>query len=173
MMDTNNSKTKRVIIIRHAKSSHDDPTLRDKDRPLNDRGHSDAEIMAKRLDDNIDYTIDKWCVSSSKRTLETFEYFKRQFQVDAEDFIFNDSLYLASEEDLEEYISALDNHLNEIAIICHNPGVSEFVDRYSADFIGNVPTCGIAEIAASCELWNDFFLSNPKVQMFMKPEDFR
>lgn len=172
MPETNSEKMKRVIIIRHAKSDHDDPNLRDKDRPLNTRGRSDAEMMAKKLQETIDFKIDQWCVSSARRTVETFNYFKNQFHVESQDYSFEDSLYLISEEDLEDYISALDDHLSNVAIICHNPGATEFVDRFSKEFIGNVPTCGIAEIQANCELWDDFFLSKPEVVMFMKPADF-
>jgi phosphohistidine phosphatase len=35
---------KSLLLLRHAKSSKDDPSLADFDRPLNDRGKSDAEI---------------------------------------------------------------------------------------------------------------------------------
>ena len=40
---------KKLLLVRHAKSSWDDPFQKDFDRPLNERGHSDAPLMAKRL----------------------------------------------------------------------------------------------------------------------------
>ena len=40
---------KKLVIIRHAKSSWDDPFLNDHDRPLAERGLKDAPKMAKRL----------------------------------------------------------------------------------------------------------------------------
>jgi phosphohistidine phosphatase len=40
---------KTLFLIRHAKSSWDDPALPDKDRPLGDRGRRDAPKMGKRL----------------------------------------------------------------------------------------------------------------------------
>jgi phosphohistidine phosphatase len=40
-------QTKTLLLIRHAKSSWDDPVQQDYDRPLNDRGKTDAPAMAK------------------------------------------------------------------------------------------------------------------------------
>jgi len=42
---------KTLVLVRHAKSSWSDPSLEDKDRPLNERGKRDAPAMGKRLAD--------------------------------------------------------------------------------------------------------------------------
>ncbi len=43
------SNLKTLLLIRHAKSSWDDPELTDYERPLNERGKKDAPAMAEKL----------------------------------------------------------------------------------------------------------------------------
>ncbi|MDH3511983.1 MAG: histidine phosphatase family protein [Gammaproteobacteria bacterium] len=40
---------KRLTLLRHAKSSWNNPSLDDRDRPLNKRGERDAPMMGQRL----------------------------------------------------------------------------------------------------------------------------
>ena len=58
---------KKLILIRHAKSSWKDITLSDYDRPLNERGIRDSKFMSKELSKIIN-SIDALYSSSSKRT---------------------------------------------------------------------------------------------------------
>ncbi len=40
---------KTIYLIRHAKSDWDNPLLQDIERPLNERGYADANVMGTRL----------------------------------------------------------------------------------------------------------------------------
>ena len=68
---------KKLLIVRHSKSSWSDPYLSDFDRPLNKRGNRDGKLMAEFLSKRIN-NIDKLISSSSKRTRETSEFFKKK-----------------------------------------------------------------------------------------------
>ncbi len=61
---------KTLIIVRHAKSSWDNPDLKDIERPLNDRGEKDAPKMAKRLKER-EITPDLLLSSPAVRAIET------------------------------------------------------------------------------------------------------
>ena len=63
---------KTLFLIRHAKSSWDDPALSDKDRPLGDRGRRDAPRMGKRLAKR-NVRPDLILSSSARRALTTAE----------------------------------------------------------------------------------------------------
>ncbi len=69
---------RKLLIIRHAKSSWDTLTQRDFDRPLNDRGNRDAPIMAKRLLKK-DIGIDAFVSSPANRALTTAAYFAEAY----------------------------------------------------------------------------------------------
>jgi phosphohistidine phosphatase len=70
---------KRLILIRHSKSSWKDLSLTDFNRPLNERGKSDGPLMASYLVNRIG-KVDYLHSSSSVRTFETSKYFINQIQ---------------------------------------------------------------------------------------------
>ena len=63
---------KEIYVLRHAKSSWDNSNLSDFERPLSDRGISDAKKMSKFLKD-MDLKIDKVLCSNALRAKETFD----------------------------------------------------------------------------------------------------
>ncbi len=69
---------KTLLLVRHAKSSWNDLTLSDFDRPLNDRGKDDAPQMAKRIKDKK-IKIDLFISSPAKRAKKTANIFMEIF----------------------------------------------------------------------------------------------
>ena len=72
---------KTLLLIRHAKSGWDDPSLSDIERKLTDRGKSDAKIMAKRLQERS-IKIDACVSSTAKRAKKTAKIFMEEFEKD-------------------------------------------------------------------------------------------
>ena len=67
-----------LLLVRHAKSSWDDFSIKDFDRPLNDRGKKDAPMMAKRLIKK-EINIDAFISSPAKRARKTAEAFLKEY----------------------------------------------------------------------------------------------
>jgi phosphohistidine phosphatase len=70
---------KSILMIRHAKSSWDDPGQPDFDRPLNERGKQDAPSMAKRLLEKS-VAIDAFISSPAKRARKTASLFAAEYK---------------------------------------------------------------------------------------------
>ncbi len=117
-----------LLLLRHAKSSWDDPDLSDFDRPLNKRGRHDApRIGAEIARRNLmpDFVL----CSSAQRTRETFKRLtpslpgkpKRSFV---------DDLYLADEEAILGAIATLLSKTNSprVMVIGHNPGLEDLAE---------------------------------------------
>jgi phosphohistidine phosphatase len=152
----NEDKGKTLLLIRHAKSSWDVSTLNDFDRPLSDRGKKDAPAMARRLI-HKKINIDAFVSSPAKRAKKTAELFCREYEKKEGDIIFITKLYHASPDIFFDVIAGLDNHLNTVAIISHNMGITEFVNLLVKDVrIDNMPTCGIFAIRVNAKKWADF-----------------
>jgi phosphohistidine phosphatase len=133
-----------VILIRHAKSSWQDVSLLDYDRPLNGRGRRDGSIMAQWLPSKLDTEQSpRLIASSSKRTRQTAQYFISTLKID--DSTFTKKLYHASIHELQEVIQeqATDS-LN--LIIAHNPGLTEALNQVPGLRLDNLPTCGVASL---------------------------
>src|SRR5437764_13379774 len=83
---------KTLFLIRHAKSSWDDPALSDKDRPLSDRGRRDAPKMGKRLAKR-DVKPDLILSSPARRALTTAEVIAKELDDKLKDIGVHDLLY--------------------------------------------------------------------------------
>ena len=100
---------KKLIIIRHSKSSWKNANLSDFERPLNKRGNYDAQLISDFLS-NLIQEIDMLHSSSSERTRETAAYFIDKIKI--KKCVFDQSLYHISSENLLNIIRAYDNSLN-------------------------------------------------------------
>jgi phosphohistidine phosphatase len=161
---------KRLFIIRHAKSSLGDFNLADFDRPLNERGKTDAPVMAKRLLAKK-MKPDAFVSSPAKRAKKTCSIFCNEFHVKEDKIILVEKLYLAPAVIFFEVIKDLNNKFEQVAIFAHNPGVTEFANLLCNDVqIDNMPTCSIFAVEADIEKWKDFKEAEKKFLFFDYPK---
>jgi phosphohistidine phosphatase len=146
---------KSILLIRHAKSSWDDPSMTDFDRPLNERGKKNAPEMAVRLHDR-GIRLDMLVSSPAKRAKQTAKAFQKILAIDKLDFV--DELYLAAPSNFAKVIAALPPKMNSIAIFSHNPGITEFANSLTATRIDNMPTASIFAVNADVADWAEFSL---------------
>lgn len=144
---------KTLILVRHAKSSRDDPALSDRDRPLDDRGTRDAPKMGKRLAKR-DVSPDLILSSPAKRALATAEFIAKKIDYKRKDIVADDRLYPGSVKDLLNLIHNLGNKLECVMLVGHNPSLTEFAHRLSLD-ITHLPTCAVAEFRFDATSWAD------------------
>jgi len=162
-------KLKQLLIIRHAKSSWDNFSQNDFDRPLNDRGHRDAPDMAKRLFEKK-IAIDAFISSPAKRAFTTAQYFAGQYGTAEDNIIQIPGLYHAPAETFYDIISKTNDTFNTIAVFSHNPGITHFVNGLTSTEIDNMPTSGIFAVKAEISRWQDFKKCNKIFWFFSYPK---
>src|SRR5206468_6352752 len=97
---------KTIFLIRHAKSSWDDTTLPDKDRPFNDRGKRDAPKMGKRLAKRN--VVPNLILSSpAKRALKTAQIIATKLDYKLGDIVVDERLYATGADELLHVIRKL------------------------------------------------------------------
>jgi phosphohistidine phosphatase len=160
---------KQLIIVRHAKSSRDLSVPADFDRPLNERGHKDAPVMAQRLLENK-VPIDAIVTSTAKRALTTALYFAGVYHIQEKDVIKAPELYEAPSFVFFEVITKLENTFDNVCIFAHNPGVINFVNQLTATRIDHMPTCAVFALKADIIYWKDFERSSKIFWFFDYPE---
>lgn len=162
-----------VVVIRHAKSSWDDPAVSDFDRPLNERGSREAPLMAKALHKRP-IAIDAFISSPAKRARKTAVYFAKQYGHDIDKIVLDNSLYLAEPEVFYNLIAAIPNHLSGIALFAHNPGITNFVNSLTDQVrIDDMPTCSVFAVSSNAPTWADFRLSSKNFLFFDAPRNHR
>ena len=121
---------RRLIVMRHAKSSWKDPNLDDHERPLNKRGRRDAPMVADAIFER-GWIPELILVSSSKRTLQTLEGMSHR--MGKTPFEVRSGIYHATVIDLvTELEDMLDN--GTTMIIGHNPGSEILVNHLSGEW---------------------------------------
>jgi len=164
--------TKRIVVIRHAKSSWSNPLQSDFERPLNERGEHDAPLMGKRLRE-LNILPQLIIASSAKRAKQTAKRIAGAIDYDKELIRLEDKLYHCTPSTLEEVIYELDDSLTTVCIVAHNPGITEFVNELSESFrTDNVPTCGIIVAEINTQRWSDFKSASKRVLLFEYPKKF-
>ena len=164
--------TKVLYLIRHAKSSWQDPSLSDHDRPLNDRGFRDAPFMAKLLAGK-GVQADAIVSSTAKRAFTTATYFAEALGLTSEDIHQEIGIYEAYAQELLFIIQRLDSEWDTVCLFGHNPGFTNLANRFATDFIPNIPTCGIAQISGAITEWKDFEKGKVKLMNFYYPKQFQ
>jgi phosphohistidine phosphatase len=159
---------KTVFLVRHAKSSRDDASLPDRDRPLDDRGRRDAPKMGKRLAKR-DVKPDLLLSSPALRALATAQLIAEELGYKHEDIVVEDRLYASSAEDLLAVIRALDKKLNRVMLFGHNPEFTDLAHQLSSEII-DMPTSAIVELNFDTRAWSDVGVVKPAKVVFDYPK---
>ena len=144
---------KTLTLVRHAKSSWQDKSLSDRDRPLNKRGEHDVPIMAKRI---VEAGIRPSLIvcSPALRAWTTAKAIAGEIGYPIEFLQRENKLYLASLDDLLDVLVSQDNGFNSLMLVGHNPGLTTFANYLSPGITSNVPTSGVVSVSFEREDWN-------------------
>lgn len=147
-------------MLRHAKSSWDDPSLDDFDRPLNDRGRVAARRMGREFA-RRQLEFDLVVASTAQRVRETIDLIRETFALTAP-VRFEKQLYLAGEELLLEVIRNLPDMIDRALLVGHNPGFERLIVDLAHDDDADArnavatkfPTAGLAMIELPADRWS-------------------
>ncbi|TLS68507.1 histidine phosphatase family protein [Mariprofundus erugo] len=145
---------KTLQLIRHAKSDWDDITLSDFDRPLNQRGQQDAPEMGRRIAGKA-MCPDLLISSSAVRARTTATLIAATMHYPAEKIVLHDELYMATPSTMLRIIRASDDSIGHLALLAHNPGMTELVERLTRQPFENVPTAGVITLTAPVTSWSE------------------
>lgn len=145
---------KQLILMRHAKSSSNDSSLPDFDRPLAPRGERDAPRMGQRLESHgVRRTL--LLTSPAKRARHTARHVAHELG-DAVEQRRDDRLYLASPETLLAVVADQSDANSSLLIVGHNPGLTELANAIVQDFeLDNLPTGGVVAIDLDIASWSE------------------
>jgi phosphohistidine phosphatase len=166
-----------LLLLRHAKSSRDNPRLADRDRPLSPRGHRDAAAMREAMRE-LGLAPDLVLVSPSRRTMETLEGLEPWDDAPLIEPV--EALYLAGPEQLLAVLHEVTETVRSVLLIAHNPGMHEL----ALALVGSAPvaaerslrtkfpTAALAEFTVS-GLWSDTGRRTTSLVRFVTPAELR
>jgi phosphohistidine phosphatase len=145
---------KMLYIVRHAKSSWDEPQQDDFDRPLNDRGRKDGHKMGNRLGER-GITPDLIISSPAVRALATARLLASALNYPENNIRQERSIYHGSMESLLDVIRKVGDKYEIVMMVGHNPGLTEFSNDLLRESIDNIPTTGVVAAKLKIDLWKD------------------
>jgi len=152
--------------MRHGKSSWDF-SVSDRDRPLEERGISDAHLVASALE-NLDLKIHASFSSPANRALHTAMIVLRTLDFPFSKFHISNDLYDFSGESVVQFVKDLDDKLETVLIFGHNHAFTQIVNAFGNQYIENVPTAGLVQLNFEVDKWSDIVNGITKKSLFPK-----
>lgn len=155
---------KKLIILRHAKSSWENVNLSDYNRPLSKRGLMNAEQMGKFLlaKEGIPDLI---LSSSSTRTYETAKIAAQEIGYDIDKIRTDRQLYLAWVNEIINAIITIPDNVQKCILIGHNPGFTDLVNYFGVK-LDNLPTASAACFEFDTNSWKKISKNNAQLAWF-------
>jgi len=147
---------KTLLVLRHAKSSWNDPALHDHERPLNKRGRRDAPRMGELV---REYGLipDVVLSSDAVRARLTAEAVAEAARY-AGEILLDPRLYLAWPDDILSLLQRVREKAETVMIVGHNPGLEKLVEQLTGEW-QDLPTAALAQIGLPLDQWRDLKLS--------------
>lgn len=159
---------KRLILVRHAKSSWKDAVLADIDRPLSGRGKREAPRMGIFLAQQ-GLRPDIILSSPARRARKTAKLLAEEIPGAGEHLHFDPALYAASTTVLLERVRALDEAWQHVMLVGHNPGLTDFANLLTAIGIDNLPTCSVLVADLVVDTWRETVAGCGQPLLFVVP----
>jgi phosphohistidine phosphatase len=171
--------TRQLLLLRHAKSSWDDPALADFDRPLAGRGLNAAMLVGRELAKR-DWLPDLALVSPALRTRDTWRLVAAELpaSVQAE---FIQALYEATAADILAKVRQANAEASSLLVLGHNPGLEEFArglagSRSDAAALKRLtekfPTAAFARFSVDSD-WASLTFGGARLTHCLRPKDLR
>ena len=167
---------KTLYLLRHAKSDWGDSSLKDFDRPLNDRGWKAAKAIGHEMRER-ELVPDLVFVSPAVRTKETLARAEEGFG-DKLNVVENRAIYLAETETLVDLVRGTRNDADRLMIIGHNPGMHELVlvlangpIELREEVAHKFPTAALAEISFDVDEWANVAVGTGRLRSFVRPRN--
>jgi phosphohistidine phosphatase len=166
---------KLVYLLRHAKSSRDDPQLDDHERPLNPRGLKAARWVAEHMERNQLAPALVLC-SSARRARETLAPLQHVLGTGSKIKV-EDSLYAVGAAQLLKRLRRISDSVPSVMIIGHNPSIQDLAVQLIGDqetsrgLTSKFPTAALATLSVGRKHWRELSAGDAELVAFVTPKN--
>lgn len=166
---------RRLWLLRHAKSSWDEPHLTDDERPLAARGRLAADALGRWVD-QTGLRPDLVLCSSARRARETLAAVLPGLGGDVS-FEVESGLYTFSAEDLLARVRELPDEVGSVLLVGHNPAIADLIARLAREgprldeARAKVPTGALAGLDLDVDAWRDVARGCGVLSTFVVPRE--
>jgi len=159
---------KTLFVLRHAKSSWENPDWSDFERPLNSRGLDAARFIGSLI---FERNLQPQLIVSSpaKRAKQTAVLVKEIAEV-SKPVKFDERIYEASPLALFNLIREFDEKFESVLIVGHNPGFENLVRTLTGEAV-SMPTAALAKINLTIENWHELEANSNELEFLIRPKE--
>jgi len=144
---------KNLLLLRHAKSNWDHPSLSDHQRPLNPRGERDAPRMGRWICQQ-ELEPDLVICSSAMRAEQTARAIVMECDT-KEPLQVTDELYHAPAQKYLSLLAQVPDQFQSVLMVGHNPGIESLLEWLSGEPT-SMPTAALAHLQIQADSWQQF-----------------
>lgn len=159
---------KTLFVLRHAKSSWQNPDSSDFDRELNEQGLRAAPAMGEAIYKN-QFEPSMILSSPARRARQTAVLIKETALLESE-IRYDERIYEASPLRLLQILSQQDAALDSIMIVGHNPGLEGLIKILTGE-LQPMPTAALAVIDLETNNWSEITAESGKLRIVIRPKD--
>jgi len=159
-----------LYLLRHAKSSWEDESLGDFERPLNERGKKAAETIGQFL---AKQNLQPELILSSPalRARQTTEILLRTSKLQVE-LRFDVRIYEASPDTLLSILAEVDPKKSAVLMVGHNPGMEELLQFLSGE-VKTMPTAALAKLNSVAIDWKSLKANEERLEWLVTPKGLK
>jgi phosphohistidine phosphatase len=157
-----------LYLLRHAKSSWDDASQQDFERPLNNRGRKACAVIGEVIEEK-GIGFDLVLVSTALRTRQTIELVKERAKLRG-DVRYDERIYEATVSQLLEVISQVDNDRKSVLLVGHNPGLEGLLTLLTGEDV-RVTTANLAKIKIKATKWSANLANKGTLDWIVRPKE--
>ncbi len=161
---------KKLLIARHAKSSWDDFTIEDHERPILEKGKQKSIKVATALKQKK-ILPDLIISSTAKRAKETAIILATELGYPVDNIRYEKRLYHADADDIFDELFGLDDSIDSVMVVGHNPTLTDLVNHFSKTMIDNLPTSAVAAVTFKTNKWEKTGSSKFTLKFILRPRD--
>ncbi|MCX6250612.1 MAG: histidine phosphatase family protein [Bacteroidetes bacterium] len=160
---------KTLILMRHAKSSWEEPGIGDIKRPLIPAGIRKTQLIINYFTDKK-ITPDLMISSPAKRAHETAKLIAKGTGYPLDKIRLDRKIYEEYTDKILDIIYDTDDHLTQLMIIGHNPTITRLANLFLHPGIEMLPTSGVVCISFDTDKWDDIPVSHSKEEFVVFPK---
>jgi phosphohistidine phosphatase len=145
---------KTVYIVRHGKAVPASANIADTDRLLTDTGVARTCKIAEYMTESKP-VIDQIIASPAERAYATALIIADKLGIPASKVLTHEKLFTGDEMDAIDLIEELDDSINSVMIVGHNPAITMVANRFASPKLESLPTTGIVSVHLETEKWAD------------------
>jgi len=149
---------KTVYIVRHGKAAPANASVADADRLLTDTGVARTCKIAEYMAESRP-VIDHIISSPAERAYDTALIIADKLGFPTKNVAAEEKLFTGDDSDMIDLLEDLDDSINSVMIVGHNPQVTRVANRFVSPQLESLPTTGVVSVHLDTEKWSDVKLA--------------